>query len=56
MNKLELHKAVKIYKKLPKGWEILENATTAPVGYKWIFNRKSLFSKERKRALLKSEN
>lgn len=47
INKLE------IVNSIPNGWKILEGATTAPKGYKLIYNGKSLFSKERKKALLK---
>lgn len=46
-------KKVKVVNEMPKGWQVLEGATTAPVGYKWIYNGKSLFSKQREKALLK---
>lgn len=48
-----IKKGVKIVNENPKGWEILSNATTSPVGYVWMYNGKSLFSGERKRKLLK---
>ena len=44
---------VKILDTLPEGWKELKNATTAPVGYKWVYNRKSHFSGEYEHALLK---
>lgn len=48
-----INKGIKIVDKIPEGWIITEGATTAPVGYKWINNNKSMFSGERKTALLK---
>lgn len=39
-------------KSLPKGWVKLENATTAPRGYYWASNGKSLFGGEYKHALI----
>ena len=42
-----------VYEKIPKGWTELKGSLTAPAGYKWIYNKKSLFSGERKLALLK---
>lgn len=48
--------AIRVYKRKPKGWTETKGATTAPVGYKWISNNKSLFSGERKAALLKESN
>lgn len=43
----------KIYYTMPEGWDFIKGATTAPTGYKWICNKKSFFSGERKQALLK---
>jgi hypothetical protein len=51
-----INKGVTILNEMPKGWKVNEKATTAPVGYKWINNGKSLFSGERKIALLKIED
>lgn len=50
-----IKKGVKIVNEKPIGWKIIENATTAPCGYKWISNGKSLFNGERRTALLKIE-
>lgn len=46
---------VRFYKTLPKGWKMLEGATTAPNGYAWIYNGKNPFSDgdEYKSGLLK---
>ena len=55
MKHLIINKSVKVLNEMPKGWEVLNNSTTAPVGYIWIYNGKSLFSKQRERALLKIE-
>lgn len=38
---------------LPKGWRYIEGATTAPKGYKWANNSKSLFSSDYRSALVK---
>lgn len=38
---------------MPEGWAIIEGAMTQPRGHVWISNRKSMFSKDRKIALLK---
>lgn len=44
-----------IYNEIPKGWEILNGAQTAPKGYAWIWNKKSRFgaSKDFQHGLLK---
>jgi len=41
---------------MPEGWKEIRGATTAPSGYVWINNRKSIFSKEYRHALLKTTN
>lgn len=43
---------IDIYKDLPKGWDIIQGATTAPYGTMWIYNRESIKSKKRKTGLL----
>ena len=48
-----LLKTVKVYDSLPKGWKVNVGATTAPNGYAWISNGKSLFGGEYEHALLK---
>ena len=48
-----LLKTTKIYTEMPDGWHEIIGALTAPVGYKWITNGKSLFNKEYQQALLK---
>lgn len=48
-----INKGVKILNKLPNGWRVIEGALTAPIGYKWVNNGKSVFSKEYRQALLK---
>lgn len=49
------NREVKVLTEMPKGWKFIEGASTAPRGYKWIYNGKSFFSKERETALLKVE-
>lgn len=44
---------VKVFYQMPDGWKEIKGALTAPNGYIWIFNRKSIFSKEYQQALLK---
>ena len=44
---------VPIYDIMPDGWVETKGATTAPNGYVWINNRKSIFTKEYRHALLK---
>lgn len=46
-------KEIEVLKEIPDGWAILYGATTAPVGYKWIWNKKSRFFGEYKHALIK---
>jgi hypothetical protein len=41
------------YYTMPPGWKEIRGATTAPSGYVWIYNGKSIFSKEYQHALLK---
>lgn len=44
---------VKILTELPEGWVINHEATTAPSGYVWVNNKKSLFGGEYEHALMK---
>lgn len=55
MNKIEyfINKGLMIYKEMPKGWDKLKGALTAPCGYEWIWNKKSIFSKDYKQGLFK---
>lgn len=48
--------AIRVYKRKPNGWKDDVEATTAPVGYKWITNGKSLFGGERRSGLMKVNN
>ena len=41
------------YDTMPQGWKEIRVATTAPSGYVWIYNGKSIFGKEYRHALLK---
>ena len=47
---------VPIYDTMPDGWVEIRGATTAPNGYVWINNRKSIFSDEYRHALLRIRN
>lgn len=42
------------YDKMPEGWKEIKGASTAPNGYVWIWNRKSIFRKDFRHALLKT--
>lgn len=44
---------MKILNEIPNGWKQLKGATTAPKGYEWYWNGKSLFSGEYEQALIK---
>lgn len=46
---------VELYTSMPAGWRRIIGAMTAPSGSIWICNGKSLFSGERKTALLVKE-
>ncbi len=41
------------YDTMPTGWKEIRWAITAPNGYVWISNRKSIFSKDYRHALLR---
>lgn len=45
-----------IYTTLPDGWAVIPWATTAPIGFVWINNRESIFSKDYKHGIVKIEN
>lgn len=47
---------MRIVREMPEGWSVVKDALTAPPGYVWIHNRKSLFSGEYQSALIKIEN
>lgn len=51
-----INKGVKVLNEMPNGWRVIQGAITAPRGYKWVNNGKSLFSKEYEHALLKIED
>lgn len=48
-----IKKGVRVLNELPNGWKAIQNATNAPLGYVWVNNGKSHFSKEYEHALLK---
>lgn len=56
MRSTEIPANVKIYTEMPEGWTFLDGTTTAPVGYRWIWNRKSRFGGEYLHGLLKDED
>lgn len=47
-------KEIKILNELPPRWRYIENASTAPQGYKWDCNNKSMFSGDYEHALIKT--
>ena len=49
-----IKKNVKVLDKIPSWWRVISNATNQPLGYVWINNNKSHFSKEYQHALLKN--
>ena len=38
-------KEVQVYKKIPKGWQVLKGTLTQPVGTVWISNNEPIFKK-----------
>ena len=48
-----LKKNVKIFTQMPSGWSY-NHGSSAPRGYAWINNNKSVFSKDYEHALLKT--
>ena len=44
---------VPIYDEIPEGWADISDIVSAPSGYHWINNRKSIFSDEYRHALLR---
>lgn len=44
---------VEVFEEMPDGWKQLKGASTAPYGYIWIWNGKSLFHGEYRTAFLK---
>lgn len=48
-----LLESVKVFYQMPTGWKEILGAQTAPSGYKWINNRKSIFDDGYQKALLK---
>lgn len=51
-----LLESVKVFYQMPTGWKEISGALTAPSGYVWIFNGKSIFTSEYQQALLKVNN
>ncbi len=46
---------IDIYTGIPPGWHILDGATTAPQGYRWLWNRESRFNGRYRTGLLREE-
>lgn len=44
---------IRLLDHLPEGWRVLKGALTAPVGYVWVCNRKSILRGEYEHALMK---
>ena len=42
-----------VFDTMPEGWLVINGAQTAPKGYVWIYNGKSVFSNEYRHALCK---
>ena len=52
---IEAAPAITKLDKLPEGWKRTVGAQTAPTGWYWANNGKSLFGGERRSALIKEE-
>ena len=48
-------RGVKVYEEMPAGWDVLWCAVTAPLGYVFIWNKKSRFTGEYKHGLISAE-
>ena len=48
-----IYELLDIYDHIPEGWVDISDIVTAPAGYHWINNRKSIFNKEYRHALLR---
>lgn len=48
-----INKGVEVLDKLPEDWVYTQHTNTAPNGYKWANNRKSIFKEGYKSALIK---
>lgn len=46
-------RGIKVIHCLPEGWKEFKSACTAPEGYMWVSNGKSMFGGEFEHALLK---
>lgn len=44
---------IRLLDRLPEGWRVLKGALTAPVGYVWVCNGKSILRGEYEHALMK---
>jgi hypothetical protein len=55
-NYRQLLEQFKVYFVMPDGWKKIIGAQTAPSGYVWINNRKSIFDEGYQKALLKKMN
>lgn len=46
-------RGIMVLNSLPKGWQRVYDATTAPSGYYWAHNSRDIFGEEYKHALIK---
>ena len=44
---------LEVYNNMPLGWQILPGGQTAPRGFAWIYNGKSIFCADRKTAFIR---
>ena len=49
------HAGIHVYDELPLGWKEIKGALTAPEGYVWIHNGRSLFGGEYRHGLIRKE-
>lgn len=47
------NKDIDVYDEMPTGWSYIKGALTAPLGYAWISNNKSILSREKRLAFIK---
>ena len=46
---------IPVYDRMPEGWRKIQGALTAPRGYAWIHNGKSLFGGEYRHGFIREE-
>ena len=54
-NGIQKYAGIHVYDEMPQGWQEIKGAMTAPEGYVWIHNGKSLFGGEYRHGFIRRE-